>query len=160
MEAVLRVLLALVRSHGAEVGRRSIVIALWGVGIMFFGMVAAIYLVILVTYLLTLALGTGWALAAITVAALAGAFLMLIALRRSARRLMAAHRAHLEQERLALKGAGIEAVEAGKLGGSIAAVSTSLAAVIVIILRRLGRGEARPGPQSDRGEAQAGAREG
>ncbi len=145
VEKLLRALLALLRSHAAEIGRHALVIALLAAGAMFLGFVAVIYLLVFLTYLLTLLLGTGLALAVVTAAALAGAAFLTVMLRRMAQRLLETHRAHLEQERLALKAAGIEMVEAGKLGGSIAAVSTSIAAVIVLILRRLRGGEAGPG---------------
>lgn len=128
-----------------------LIIVLLAIGAMFLGFVGAIYFVVFVTYLLTLLLGTGLALAVVTAGVLAGAVFLLVMLWRVAQRLLETHRDHLEQERLALKAAGIEMVEAGKLGGSIAAVSTSLAAVIVLILRRVGGGEAGPEPQPGSG---------
>lgn len=104
-------------------------------------LIGLIYLAIFLTHTLGLVIGTTGALAVMTLLAGIGCLLIWRAMRTEARRLAISHRKHVEQEQLALRAAGIEAVEASKLSGSIAAVSASLAAAMVLILRRLGPGE-------------------
>lgn len=156
MERLLNAFLALLRNHAGDIGRHAVVIALLAAGIMFLGFIAVIYLVVFLTYLLMLLLGTGLALAVVTLAAFAGAALLALVLRRMARRLRERHQAHLEQERLFIKAAGLEVVQASKLGGAIAAVSTSLAAVLVLILRRMRGGDDGTGPPPGAGGPDAG----
>ena len=132
---------ALLASHGGQVWRHGKAIVLYGAMLGLLTLVGLVYLEVLVTHVLALLIGTTGALGLMTALAGIGGLLFLGALRRAKRRLVAAHRQHLEQERLALRAAGVEAVEAGKLSGSIAAVSASLAAAIVLVLRRLGPGQ-------------------
>jgi hypothetical protein len=139
--AILAVLASLLRSHGESAGRHAKGLILWGALIGAFTAVAGIYFVALLTYLLALWLGTALALAVIAGGALLLSVLALVMLRAEKRRLVAAHREHVEQERLAVRAAVAELVAAGKLSGSMAAVSATVAAVIVVILRRLRGGD-------------------
>jgi hypothetical protein len=141
VQAILTVLASLLRSHGESVGRHAKGLILWGALIGAFTAVAGIYFVALLTYLLAVWLGTALALAVIAGSALLLSVLALVMLRAEKRRLVAAHREHVEQERLAVRAAVAELVAAGKLSGSLAAVSATVAAVIVVILRRLRGGD-------------------
>jgi hypothetical protein len=152
VQAILTVLASLLRSHGESVGRHAKGLILWGALIGAFTAVAGIYFVALLTYLLAVWLGTALALAVIAGGALLLSVLALVMLRAEKRRLVAAHREHVEQERLAVRAAVAELVAAGKLSGSLAAVSATVAAVIVVILRRL-RGGDGPEPPAAAGEA-------
>ncbi len=137
MPAILQVLAALLRSHGADVGRHVKGLILWGALIVAFAVLAGIYFIILLTHLLTLLLGTALALAVMTALALFAVVVAALKLRSEKRRLVATHREHVEQERLAMRAAIAELVATGKLSGSLAAVSATVAAVLVVILRRL-----------------------
>jgi hypothetical protein len=151
--ALLQVIAALLSSHAGAIWRHARRIAALGAAFLFAVLVGVIYFLILLTNILSLLVGTTVALAIMTVLAGFVCVLFVVAMRRERRNLVAAHRQHVEEERLALRAAGIEAAEASKLSGSIAAVSASLAAVIVLILRRLGPGE-EPTREEAAGEEQ------
>lgn len=142
MVALLQAIKALLASHATTILRHAGRIVLLGLAFSFAVLVGLIYFIIFLTHVLALLVGTTLALAIMTLVAGFACVLFILAIRREGRRLVRAHRAHVEEERLTLQAAAVEAVAAGKAGAGIAGVSASLAAVIVLILRRLGSGEA------------------
>lgn len=138
MARIHEIALALLRSHRDEVLRHAKGLVFWTALLAACAIVAAVYGVILATYLLSLWLGTGWALAVIAATGLLGGLLAFLMIRAEKRRLVAAHRRHLAEEAQAARAVAAELAAGAPLASGLAASAAAIAAVILLILRRMG----------------------
>jgi MFS family permease len=135
--AILQVMAALLRSHGSHLAGHAKAIAVLGALCAAFAGMAGIFGSVFGVYVLALWLGWTAALAILFGIGVFGLLVAALLLWRQTRLLARAHGEHVEQERLALQAAIAEVAAVYRVSASLAGLSASIAAILLLILRRI-----------------------